>query len=331
MRKMRAGQQIKWGMIGTGNVTELKSGPAFSKIPGSKLVAVGNRTPKKAEDYARRHGIASCHPDPMDVIRDSNVDAVYIATPPESHPEYALATIAAGKPVYIEKPMARTHEECRVINETAEKAGVPVYVAYYRRSLDYFLKVKEIIDNGNLGKVLHINMQQYFPAREEDLHPDSHPWRIIPELSGGGYFHDVGCHALDIIFFLFGNPVNVTGHSLNTGGFYEADDTVGALITLTGKIMLNGSWSFITPEPQRTDRVEITCEMGRLSFSVFSFESIRLTFEGKDEVIDIPPPEHIQMPLITSIVNEMNGKGHCPSTGISAALTSRVMDQITAM
>jgi predicted dehydrogenase len=319
---------IQWGMIGTGNVTERKSGPAFNKIPGSKLVAVGNRNPAKAMDYAKRHGIGTCHADPFDVIRDPDVNAIYIATPPQSHPEYALACIDAGKPVYIEKPMACTYEECRTINEAARKAGVPVYVAYYRRSLDYFLKIKQVADQGLLGKILHIDMQQYFSAREEDSDPSTLPWRVIPEISGGGYFHDVGCHAMDIIFYIFGDPVHVTGHSLNRGGLYKADDTVGAVITLPGQIQFTGRWSFVTPEPFRKDRVVITGEKGQLSFSVFSFEPIWLLLDGKEQWIDIPPPEHIQMPLIQSIVSELNGTGSCPSTGKTGAVCSRVMDQI---
>lgn len=319
---------IQWGMIGTGNVTERKSGPAFSKIPGSKLVAVANRTPVKAEDYAMRHGIQSCHANPYDVILDPEVDAVYIATPPQSHPEYALACIKAGKPVYIEKPMARNYDECCMINEAAEKAGVPVYVAYYRRSLDYFLKIRQIVDEGHIGKVLHINMQQYFSVREEEKNPSKPPWRVIPEISGGGNFHDMGCHALDIIFYIFGDPLHVTGHSLNRGGLYKADDTVGAIITLPDQIQVTGSWSFITPASLVKDRVLITGEAGQLSFSIFSFEPISLILDGKEEFISISPPEHIQMPLIQSIVNELNGVGFCPSSGKTGAVCSRVMDQI---
>ncbi len=319
---------IQWGMIGTGNVTERKSGPAFSKIPGSKLVAVGNRSPEKAEDYAKRHGIKTCHTDPLDVISNPEVDIVYIATPPQSHPDYALACIKAGKPVYIEKPMARTHEECVLINEAADKAGVPVYIAYYRRSLDYFLKVREILDQERIGKVLHINMLQYFAAREEDSDSSNPPWRVIPEISGGAYFHDVGCHALDIIFYLFGDPLHVTGQSMNRGGLYGADDTVGAVITLPGQIQFTGSWSFVSPEPFLQDRVVITGEKGQLSFSVFSFEPISLIVDAKEELISISPPEHIQMPLIQSIVNEIKGIGSCPSTGKTGAVCSQVMDQI---
>lgn len=324
-----AKQIIRWGMIGTGNVTELKSAPSFNKIEGSRLVAVGNRTPEKAENYAKRHGIPAWHQDSYEVIRDPEVDVVYIATPPGSHVDYALETIKAGKPVYIEKPMARTWEECQVINQAAEKAGVPVYVAYYRRSLPYFRKVKEIADSGVLGKILHINMQQYFPARDEDYQPEKLPWRVKPEDSGGGYFHDMGCHALDILFYIFGDPLELTGKANNVGGLYAPEDTISASLLLPAQVMVTGSWSFVCPEPYRKDRIEVFGETGKMDFSIFSFEPILLTSDKQEESYSILQPEHIQMPFIQSIVSELQGKGKSPSTGNTAAVTSRVMDVIT--
>lgn len=316
-------------MIGTGNVTELKSAPSFNKIEGSRLVAVGNRTPAKAENYAKRHGIPTWHQDPYEVIRDPEVDVVYIATPPGSHVDYALETIKAGKPVYIEKPMARTWQECRIINQAAEKAGVPVYVAYYRRSLPYFRKVKEIVDSGILGKILHINMQQYFPARDEDYRPEKLPWRLKPEDSGGGYFHDMGCHALDILFYIFGDPLEVDGKANNVGGIYAPEDTISASLVLPAKVMVTGSWSFVCPELYRKDRIEVFGETGKMDFSIFSFEPILLTSDKQEESYSILHPEHIQMPFIQSIVAELQGEGKSPSTGKTAAVTSRVMDVIT--
>ena len=236
-------------MIGTGNVTEKKSAPSFNKINGSQLVAVANRTPKKAQDYAVRHGIARWHEQSMDVIHDPEVDIVYIATAPGSHMEYALECIQAGKPVYIEKPMARTWEECNIINRAAAEKGVPVYVAFYRRGLEYFRKVKEIIDGGSLGQIININLQQYFAVRDEDRDPHNLPWRVIPEDAGGGYFHDVGCHALDILFYIFGDPLEVQGTVSNLGGLYEPEDTLSASIRLPGELLLTGNWSFLTPNP----------------------------------------------------------------------------------
>lgn len=315
-------------MIGTGNVTEKKSAPSFNKIANSRLVAVGNRTPAKAEDYAKRHGIQTWHHDPFDVIHDPNVNVVYISTPPGSHMEYALETIKAGKPVYIEKPMARTWEECEIINQAAEKKGTPVFVAYYRRSLDYFKKVKEVIESRKLGKILNINMQQYFPARDEDYKSHALPWRVIPEDSGGGYFHDVGCHALDILFYIFGYPERVSGMKTSVAGLYEPEDTLGATLLLPNETIVTGSWSFIIPETYRKDRVEVIGDQGKMEFSIFSFDPITLVQGENKETITIIQPEHIQMPLIQTIVSELNGEGTCPSTGKTAAITSRVMDEI---
>lgn len=323
-----ADKLIKWGMIGCGNVTEKKSAPSFNKIADSKLVAVGNRTPAKAKDYADRHGVQAWYKNPMDVIQDPEVDIVYIATPPGSHPGYALEAINAGKPVYIEKPMARTWEECRIINEAATKRGIPVYVAYYRRSLEYFIKVKKIIDSGTLGRILSISMQQYFPAREEDYHRQDLPWRVIPEISGGGYFHDVGCHALDILFYIFGEPVRVTGTTSNVGGLYKPEDTVGATLVLQDDILVTGNWSFIVPEPHQKDLVEVIGSTGKIKFSIFSFKPITYIHEDQQESITAVQPEHIQMPFIQTIVSEINGNGTCPSTGQTAAVTSRAMDEI---
>jgi predicted dehydrogenase len=319
---------IRWGMIGTGNVTELKSAPSFNKIENSRLVAVGNRTHRKAEDYAARHGVPTVHKDPFDVIHNPEVDIVYIATPPGSHMKYALETIKAGKPLYIEKPMARTAEECRIINEAAEQAGLPVYVAYYRRGLDYFKKVKSLIEGDILGKVLHINLQQFYPARPEDYDRENLPWRVIPEDAGGGYFHDLGCHALDILFHIFGNPLEVGGNLSNVGALYEPEDSLSATLLLPENLLLTGSWNFVTPPKFRKDLVEVYGEKGRLSFGIFSFKPILLDTTDHTETLASIQPEHIQLPLITSIVNELKGRGKCPSTGRSAEITSEVMDII---
>jgi 1,5-anhydro-D-fructose reductase (1,5-anhydro-D-mannitol-forming) len=321
-------KSIKWGMIGVGDVTQRKSAPSFNKITQSSLVAVGSRTPENARRYAVENGIRKCYDDPLQVIDDPEVDAVYVATPPDSHTEYALKVIEAGKPVYIEKPMARTYQECRQINEAAALSNVPVFVAYYRRSLEYFQRVKEILARKALGKVLALHIDQHFKARPEDFNRESPPWRVVPKISGGGYFHDVGCHALDILFYLFGDPLSVTGNASNLSGIYEPEDTVTALIQLPGDLLFSGNWSFVVPEVYQRDRVCVTGENGTLSFSIFSFEPIRLDIQGDVSTISVEQQEHIQMPFIQTIVNELTGKGVCPSTGITAAVTSRAMDEI---
>ena len=107
---------IKWGFIGCGVVTQKKSGPAFSMIRNSEVVAVMSRRAEKAESYARRNHIPRWYTDAQLLIGDEDVNAVYIATPPSSHATFAIMAMKAGKPVYIEKPMAATYEDCARIN-----------------------------------------------------------------------------------------------------------------------------------------------------------------------------------------------------------------------
>ena len=126
---------IKWGFIGCGEVTKYKSGPAFQKIENSEVVAVMSRNGDKAKTYAKERGIPKWYDDAQELIDDEEVNAVYIATPPSSHATYAIMSMKAGKPVYIEKPMAVTYEECCRINRISQETGVPCFVAYYRRYL----------------------------------------------------------------------------------------------------------------------------------------------------------------------------------------------------
>ena len=118
----------RWGIIGCGDVTEVKSGPALQKATGSALVAVMRRDLSKAQDYARRHGVPRAYNSADALINDPEVDAVYIATPPSSHCALTLAVAAAGKPCLVEKPMAMNHGECRRMIEACAARGVPLWV-----------------------------------------------------------------------------------------------------------------------------------------------------------------------------------------------------------
>ena len=320
---------VNWGIIGCGNVTEVKSGPAFNKVPGSKLVAVMRRDVGLAEDYARRHNVARFYSNAYDLINDNEINAVYVATPPESHAEYAIASIKAGKPVYIEKPMALNHTECLKIIKESEKHKVPVFVAYYRRALPGFLMVKELIENGSIGKVRFLQIQLFkFPSEDEKSGKLS--WRVDPEVSGGGHFFDLACHQLDYLDFVFGPILKVKSIALNLAGLYKAEDFVTAEFVFQNNIVGTGTWCFSVSYDDGKDSIEIFGEKGSIEFSTFSFTPIILTNEsGQKEFIN-ERPEHIQYNLIEKIVKSLEGKGSAPSTGMSGARTSRVMDEIVA-
>jgi len=321
-------RQICWGIIGCGNVTELKSGPAFNKIAGSKLVAVMRRDGEKAKDYAKRHGVPKWYDDADRLIHDPEVDAVYIATPPASHAAYAVKVAQAGKPVYVEKPMARNHRECEQMINACEKAGVPLFVAYYRRCLPVFLKVKQLVHDGAVGEVRFVTINLFHPPAPEDFNKDDLPWRVMPEIAGGGYFFDLASHQLDYLDDVFGPMVSVKGLAANQAKLYQAEDIVCASLVFASGVVGNGVWCFTVSKECKTDRVEIVGSRGKIAFSTFDRVPIRLETEKGSEEFQLPTPAHIQQPLIQTIVDELQGKGKCPSTGITAARTSWVMDEI---
>jgi predicted dehydrogenase len=320
---------INWGIIGCGNVTEVKSGPAFNKVRDSKLVAVMRRNAILAEDYARRHNVPKFYSKASDLINDKDINAVYIATPPESHAEYALEAIKARKPVYIEKPMAVNYSECLKINKAAEKYRVPVFVAYYRRALPGFLLVKDLIESGSIGKVLFFVIQLY-KSPSEDEKAGKLSWRVDPKISGGGHFFDLASHQLDYLDFLFGPIQKVKSIAVNHAGLYKAEDFVSAEFMLCNNIVGSGIWSFSVSPDSGRDIIEITGDKGSIKFSTFSFEPIVLkNASGRQEFIN-ERPEHVQYYLIEKIVRAINGQGPSPSTGISGARTRKIMDEVVA-
>ena len=319
---------IKWGIIGCGNVCEVKSGPAFSRIKHSELVAVMRRNAEKAEDYAHRHGVPVWYSDADELINDPEVNAVYIATPPSSHLEYVLKVAKAGKPVYVEKPMGRTYAECEQMIEACEQANVPLFVAYYRRRLPYFLKVKELIDSGVIGTLTMVNLTLIKPLKTNDSDPDSN-WRVNPEISGGGHFHDLASHQLDLLAYLFGDIDDAAGMSSNVLKQNEVEDTISASLKFENGLIGSGAWTFTSLPKHRKDEIVIIGSKGRISFCCFD-DAIPITLETESDKkeFSVPYPAHVQQPLIQTIVDELRGEGVCPSTGVSAAKANQVIDKV---
>ncbi len=322
--------QIKWGIIGCGNVTEVKSGPAFNKVPNSSLVAVMRRDGALAKDYAERHGVPKWFDDAEALIHDPDVNAIYIATPPDAHESLAFKAMQAGKPVYIEKPMARTAAECDRINAESKRTGVPVFVAYYRRALDYFLKVKELIDKKVIGDIRFIDICLQWQPYDEEVGPDPKPrWRVKPEISGGGHFHDLASHQFDLLEFIFGPIRYASGIARNQAGLYEADDIVVANFEFESGILGKGSWCYTVDQDQREDETQIIGSKGRITFSFFEKFDIHVETSEGIEVFHVPYPQHVQKPLIESIVRELRGEGKSPSSGDTGARANLIMDRIT--
>jgi predicted dehydrogenase len=311
---------IRWGIIGCGNVTELKSGPGFQKADHSSLVAVMRRNGELAQDYARRHQVPKWYDDAAALIDDPEVDAVYIATPPYAHKEYTLRCARAGKPVYVEKPMGMNFVECQEMIAACRSAGVPLFVAYYRRSLPRFLKIKELLDAQAIGEVRGVKMALYMPV------PEKLDWHYTPEVGGGGKFVDMACHTLDFLDYLLGPIRSARGFAANQGGHYPAEDIVAGAFEFESGVQAVGMWCFTTFD--NYDQTEIVGAAGKINFSSFDAKPIVLTTRTGVTEFAIDNPPHVHQPLTQTIVDELNGVGRCPSSGESGARTNWVMDQL---
>jgi len=322
--------QIKWGIIGCGNVTEVKSGPAFNKVANSELVAVMRRDGELARDYANRHGVPKWYDDVDALINDPEINAIYIATPPDVHEEYAEKAMRAGKPVYVEKPMARNADECERMNAVSAETGVPLFVAYYRRSLPYFVKLKELIDSKIIGDIRFVNICLQWQPYDEEVGENPKPrWRVDPAISGGGHFHDLASHQFDFLEYVFGPVKNASGISRNQAGLYEADDITVANFEFESGILGLGSWCYTVNKEQREDQAQIVGSKGRIHFSFFEKFDIKVETAEGTEVFHIPYPAHVQQPLIEQIVQQLRGEGTSPSNGITGARANHIMDWIT--
>lgn len=315
---------VRWGIIGCGDVTEVKSGPGFQKAAGSRLVAVMRRQTALAADYARRHGVPRWYDHADALIGDPEVDAVYIATPPETHAHYALLVAAAGRPAYVEKPMARHTPECNRMIEDFAQAGQKLFVAYYRRCLPRFVHVKELLATGVLGRPTGVRHHWTEPRHRET----GGAWRLDALKAGGGLFLDLGSHLLDLLDHLFGPLMSVSGVAANLASEAPVEDVVAMSFQTESGVPGTAAWNFASAV--RDDTLEINGTEGRLTCSVFGNEPLRLETAAGVQAIDRPNPPHVQQPLIQTVVDDLLGRGVCPSTGESARRTSRVMDRVLA-
>ena len=318
-------KKIIWGIIGCGNVNEVKSGPAFNKVPNSSLAAVMRRDKLKAEDYANRHQVKKWYSDAESLIQDDEVNAIYIATPPDSHEAYTLAAFMAGKPVYVEKPMALNSIESQRMQDAAEKFKCKLSVAHYRRAQPKFIELKRIIDEKILGEIISVELKMAMTP-SLDL---AETWRVNPAISGGGLFHDLAPHQLDLMLFFFGEPTSIHGHALNKSKNYPADDYVSAEIGFQNKVLFKGLWDFDVKKENEEDLCEIKGTKGILRFGIFS-DFCELSLNGETKSLKFEHLPHVQQPMIEQVVNYFLDKGPNPCSGNDAIIVMKMLDKIVA-
>ncbi|HEY5406434.1 MAG TPA: Gfo/Idh/MocA family oxidoreductase [Ginsengibacter sp.] len=323
-------REIKWGIIGCGDVTEIKSGPAFNKVKNSSLIAVMRRDGEKAKDYAIRHRVPRWYNEAAKLINDKEVNAIYIATPPSSHETYTVAALQAGKPVYVEKPMTVNSVSALRMTQAANETNIKMCVAHYRRAQPYFKKIKQLIDDKVIGGIQFANLNFYKKLlSKEELELPGNKWRVNAGVSGGGLFHDLAPHQLDLMYYFFGPVEHTKGIAINQSGIYNTDDVVAGNILFKNDVIFNGLWCFNTGKENEKDICEIVGSEGSISFSIFGEQKILLTKNGKVEIIAFTPPQHVQQPMIEKVVEYFLDEGINPCSGEDGVEVMKLLDSFT--
>ena len=315
---------IRWGFLGCGKVVQSKSGDAFRKVPNSTIEMIRRRDLEAARQSAEYFGAPKwC--DSIEELLASDIEAVYIATPPGLHYQQAMECLKAGKAVYLEKPFARNYTEAKALTESFEKAGVPLYISHYRRALPRFLKIREMLSEKIIGEVQTIEFQlnRIFSQKEAET-----TWLYDPVLSGGGKYYDIAPHTVDIINFLFGNIIQVEGSAKNTGRGCPLENIVEmSFVTETG---VKGTAVFCCVADEKSDRLHVTGTKGTMEFSVHGKTDVIVrNLEGTVvEQFDLPDPKTVEEAMVQSVVEDLLGISVCESKAGEVLITYKIIDQV---
>ena len=354
--KSKSSDTIRWGIIGLGDVCQKKSGPAFYKCRGSELVAVMRRTPGKAAAWAKEN-VPGGNCVGYDNVKDflaHPLDAVYISTRPGTHLELCHQMAAAGKAVYIEKPVGRCAQETMEMVDICQKAGVRFYTAYISRAYERSQAIRQLLQEGAIGDCvtrITYKLVGMGGARGMDTKKEL-PWRLDAKQSGGGLIMDVGCHVLDRIDYLCGPLTDVVGNAKNKA--HKNTQDVEDYVHLDAKIggtceraaiepckegaTVSCTWDFSGQQKEEMDELVITGPKGSLRMAGMTPNGPIQVLEGVDsatsrvvrELNHFAMPEHTAQGLIQAVTDDLRGvskdSNYVLSRGDNAIRTSQVID-----
>ena len=289
---------VRWGILGCGDVVRKRVAKAIQDDPNSELLSVCRRDPDKLKQFAQDFEINHAYTLDEDLIADPNIDAVYISTPVDLHLPQTIACAEAGKHVLVEKPMAMSVAECDQMIDACRENNVKLGVAYYRRFYPVVDRIKELIESGEIGKVLSVSA---VTATAFAMSPgDDGYWRVLPDQGGGGALMDIGSHRINLFLDLFGAVDKVRAVCGTVAADYDADDCAGVLMQFTSGIQGHVHCYFgVTFDP---DEFSVVGTKGRLMTRTLNGGSLYIeTVDGVAEEPH-PPNPNFNSPLIADFV-----------------------------
>jgi predicted dehydrogenase len=324
---VEAAGAVRWGLIGCGDIAARRVAAALREAPHSALVAVSRRRAELAEEFARRHGARRAHADWRDLVRDAEVDAVYVATPVRVHAEQAIAAAEAGKHVLCEKPMALDVAECERMIAAARGNGVRLGVAYYRHHYPIVARLKALLASGEIGRPVLCQVDVFEPF---DAAPGAaRSWLLDQAEAGGGPMMDFGCHRLEVLLDLFGPVQEARGFPVNVR-FQDrgVEDTCVARLRFA-----RGPEAVLTvthAAAERRDTFAIYGSEGSAHVGVLNDGVVRIVTGAGTREERHPPHPNLHQPLVEDFLAAVR-EGRDPAvSGAVGRDVSRVLEAVYA-
>lgn len=317
---------LRWGLVGCGDIARRRVAPALRDLESCELVAVSRADASRAEAFAAEFGARRWHADWRELVRDPEVEAVYVATPVHLHAEQAVAAAEAGKHVLCEKPMALSAAECVRMNAAAEANGVRLGVAYYRRFYPAVGRVAEILRSGEIGTAVVAQLNAFERFDPAPGHPRR--WLLEKGLSGGGPMFDFGCHRVEVLLNLFGAPARVSAVAGNVVFRREVEDTACAVFVFEGGAQAVLTVTHAAHEPR--DTLEVFGSLGSVRADVLNEGRLRVRTAAGERVEAHPPHANYHQPLVEDFARAV-AEGRPPLVdGRDGQAVSEVLDLIYA-
>ena len=316
---------VRWGLVGCGDISEKRVAPALREAPGSRLVAVARAQAHKAADFAARHGASRSYADWRELVRDEELDAVYVATPVRLHAEQAVAAAEAGKHVLCEKPMALDPASCERMIGAARAHRVRLGVAYYRHHYPLVRRLRALLDSGEIGRPVLAGMQAFEPFDAPAGHPRA--WLLRRSESGGGPMADFGCHRVEVLLDLLG-PL-AEAHGISTRARFrerEVEDTCIATLRFE-----SGAAAVVTvthAAQERRDTLEIFGTRGSAHVAVLNAGVVRIVTASGEREESHPPHANLHQPLVDDFVAAVREGREPTVTGAVGLEVARAVEAI---
>jgi len=303
---------FNWLVIGIGDITIRRVIPAIQAEPRSHLYGVVTRDPAKAAPYNARTFTTL-----EEALADPAVDAVYVATPVFLHASQTIQSLRAGKHVICEKPMAMNEPEAQTMVRAAEESGKVFGVAYYRRCYPKIQRANELIGAGVIGKPVFAELTNHMWFDGSG----NRGWLFDPAKAGGGPLFDIASHRIDVLNFLFGQPLRVNGQLSNVVHHYAVEDNATVMIEYVNGVrgVVDVRWH----SHEKRDECRVRGTDGEMELSPLNGPD--LTYAGGRE--SLPAHDNLHYPLIENFVDAVEGKAKLLSSGASAYLTDWVTEQ----